>query len=147
MTSTRSTAVRVAAVLTCLGLAFAVQAEDTYKVKLYPVPSDQKTRPQLAGTATVSATLSGSKLSVTGNFDGLLSPATKAEVRAGTSPVAGVRGPVVGELMITKGTSGTISGSVDLTAQQVAAYKKGGVYIQLYSEKQQEGVLWGWLYK
>src|SRR5579884_3334541 len=120
-----------------LAITVAAQAQDTYKTKLYPVPSDQKTRPQLAGTATISATLSGNKLSVNGTFEGLLSPATKAEVRAGV--LAGVRGPVVGELMVTKATRGSISGSVDLTPQQVATLKKGGIYIQLYSEKTPEG--------
>ncbi len=128
-----------------LAISTAAQAQETYKIRLYPVPSDQKTRPQLAGAATVSATLSGSKLSVNGTFEGLLSPATKAEVRAGV--LAGVRGPVVGELMVTKATRGSISGSVDLTPQQVATLKKGGIYIQLYSEKTPEGVLWGWLLK
>jgi len=57
----------------------------------------------------------------------------------------GVRGPVVQDLTITKATSGSISGSFDLTQPQVDALRKGKMYIQLHSEKAPEGNLWGWL--
>jgi hypothetical protein len=58
---------------------------------------------------------------------------------------AGVRGPAIQDLTVSKATSGTISGSVDLTAPQVESLKKGGLYIQIQSEKAPDGVIWGWL--
>lgn len=120
-------------------------AQDAMKARLSPVPADQKTRADLAGTGSVTATLSGTKLTVNGTFDGLKSPATMAELHSAVA--AGVRGPVLAPLTVTKDTKGTITGSADLTPNQVANYHKGGLYVQLYSEKTPEGVLWGWLLK
>jgi hypothetical protein len=57
-----------------------------------------------------------------------------------------MRGPSVLELTASKGTSGTISGSLELTPQQVEALDKGSLYIQLHSEKAPEGNLRGWLF-
>jgi hypothetical protein len=56
-----------------------------------------------------------------------------------------VRGPAFAELKVTSGTSGTISGSVPLTASQVSELGKSLFYLQLHSEKAPEGNLWGWL--
>ena len=120
-------------------------AQDATKARLSPVPADQKTRADLAGSGSVTATLSGTKLTVNGTFEGLKSPATMAELRSAAA--AGVRGPVVAQLTVTKATSGSISGSADLTQPQIANYRKGGLYVQLYSERTPEGVLWGWLLK
>jgi hypothetical protein len=128
-----------------LGLTLAAQTGETYKARLSAVPADARTRPSLAGMGSASATLAASKLSVTGTFDGLLSPATTAQLRS--APAAGVRGPAIGDLMVSKATSGTISGTVDLNSQQLQSLRKGGLYIQLHSEKAPEGVLWGWLLK
>ena len=80
---------------------------------------------------------------VNGSFDGLRSPATTAQLRAGVA--AGVRGPVIQDLTISKAVAGMISGSADLTPQQIETLHKGGLYIQIASEKAPEGVLWGWL--
>ena len=134
------------ACLVLLAVTLAAQGQETYKVRLSPVPADQKTRPDLAGSGSLTATLSGTKLSINGSFEGLKAPATLAELRSG--PVAGVRGPVIATLTIAKATSGSISGSADLTPQQMANLRKNGLYVQIYSEKTQaEGVLWGWLPK
>jgi hypothetical protein len=59
--------------------------------------------------------------------------------------MAGVRGPVFADLTITKATSGTITGSADLNPQQLQYLKKGGIYVQIYTEKPTDGTLWGWL--
>ncbi|HLH43763.1 MAG TPA: CHRD domain-containing protein [Bryobacteraceae bacterium] len=135
-----------AACLIWLAAALAAQGQETYKVRLSPVPADQKTRPDLAGSGSLTATLSGNKLSITGSFEGLKAPATMAELRGGV--MAGVRGPVIAPLAITNATSGTINGSADLTPQQLTNLRKNGLYVQIYSEKTQaEGVLWGWLLK
>jgi hypothetical protein len=58
-----------------------------------------------------------------------------------------VAGPAIGDLTISKSTSGTISGSIELTPQQLTILRKGGLYVQIQSEKAPDGVLWGWLLK
>jgi hypothetical protein len=126
-----------------LAAALAAQSGENYKARLSAVAADARTRPELAGLGSASAVLAGSKLTITGSFDGLRSPATSAQLRAGVT--AGVRGSVVQELTISKSAMGTISGSADLTPQQIETLHKGGFYIQILSEKAPDGVLWGWL--
>lgn len=134
----------VAAVaLGLIAFAVALTAQQTYKARLHALPATAKTLPDLAGVGSATATLSGMKLTVNGTFEGLKSNATMAELRDGG--VAGVRGPMIGSLTITKAMKGSISGSVDLTAQQVGHLKKGGIYLQIDSEKPTDGTLWGWL--
>ena len=93
----------------------------------------------------MTAVLSGTKLSITGTFEGLKSPATIAQVHK--SPVRGVRGPVVFELAVAKtdASSGTLSGAFDVTPLQIADLEKGRLYVQLHSEKAPDGNLAGWL--
>jgi hypothetical protein len=128
--------------LCALGLSLA-QSGETYKARLTALPADARTRPELAGIGSASAVLTGSKLAITGSFDGLRSAATTAELHSAVA--AGVRGPAIHDLTVSKATGGSISGSVDLTAPQVESLKKGGLYIQIQSEKAPEGVIWGWL--
>ena len=125
------------------GLVLTAQSGETYKARLSPVPADAKTRPDLAGLGTATAVLAGTKLTVTGSFDGLKSAATIARLHLGVA--AGVRGPAMQDLTITKAPNGSISGSADLSPQQLQNLRKGGIYVQIYSEKAPEGVLWGWL--
>lgn len=119
------------------------QTQKTYKARLSPVPIDLTMTPTVAGSGAASAVLSGNTLTVNGSFDGLRSPATIAQVHKG--PVAGVRGPVVFDLTVTKATSGTIAGSVQLTPAQIADLEKRRLYLQIHSEKAPDGNLWGWL--
>ena len=125
--------------------ALSAQPPRTFRARLSPVPIDVSMQATVAGSGTVSAVLTGSKLAVTGTFDGLKSPATIAQVHKG--PVRGVRGPNVLDLAVAKtdATSGTISGTFDLTAIQIADLEKGRLYVQLHSEKAPDGNLWGWL--
>jgi CHRD domain len=134
---------RKLAIALILAAALAAQTGETYKARLSAVAADARTRPALAGTGSATATLSGSKLTVNGSFEGLLSPATSAQLHAAVA--AGVRGPVIQDLSIPKATSGMISGSMDLTPDQIEKLHKGGIYVQIQSEKAPEGVLWGWL--
>ena len=127
-----------------LGLYAFAQGNETYKARLAPLPATAKERPSMSGSGTITATLTGTKLNVNGSFEGLSAAATTADVHAGVAPMAGVRGPVVKSLTISKATNGTITGSVDLTAQQVESLKKGGLYIQVHNEKVPDGALWGW---
>ena len=73
------------------GLPSLAQSGDTYKTRLSALPADAKTRPDLAGTGSVTATLSGTKLTVNGTFEGLKTNAVSAKLQNGV--VAGVRGP------------------------------------------------------
>jgi CHRD domain len=125
------------------GTLVGAQSGRTFKARLSPVPIDVTMQATVAGSGSVSAVLTGAKLAITGNFEGLRSPATIAQVHK--SPVRGVRGPVVFDITASKGTSGTISGSLDLTPLQVTDLEKGRLYIQVHSEKAPEGNLWGWL--
>jgi hypothetical protein len=129
-----------------IGLAaLSAQQPRTFRTRLSPVPIDVSMLATVAGSGTVTAVLTGTKLVVSGTFDGLKSPATIAQLHKG--PVRGVRGPNVLDLAVTKtdAASGTIGGSFDLTAIQVADLEKGRLYVQLHSEKAPEGNLWGWL--
>jgi len=126
-----------------LALSLAAQNKETFKTRLSATPADARTRAALAGSGTASATLSGTKLTVTGSFDGLVAPATTASLHSAVA--AGVRGPAIADLTISKAVSGTIAGSVDLTPQQMTSLHKGGIYVLINSDKAPDGVLWGWL--
>lgn len=132
-------------IVAAIALSLAAQTKETFKARLSATPADARTRAALAGSGTAAAKLEGTTVSVTGSFEGLLSPATSATLNLGVA--AGVRGPVVGDLTISKATSGTISGSATLTSEQLEKAKKGGLYILIDSEKAPapDGVLWGWL--
>ena len=122
---------------------------DKYTARLGWVPTTGQDRANVTGKGTATATLSGTKLSISGTFEGLAAPATIAQLHRGVAK--GARGPtMLADLMITKATSGTISGSANLAPIDLDALKQGKLYIQVHSEK---GVapdgsnLWGWLLK
>src|SRR5262245_5805485 len=123
-------------------LSLGAQTGKTFRARLSPVPIDQAMMATIAGLGSATAVLTGSKLTVTGTFDGLKSPATIVQIHKGQR---GVRGPAVLDLQATKGTSGTISGTVDLNPQQLQDLQNARLYIQLHSEKAPDGNLWGWL--
>jgi hypothetical protein len=125
--------------------SLTAQQTKTYKARLSPVPIDVSMQATVAGAGSVTAVLTGAKLAVTGTFDGLKSAPTIAQIHKG--PVRGVRGPNVLDLTVTKSdaTAGTLSGSFDLNAVQIADLEKGRLYVQLHSEKAPDGNLWGWL--
>lgn len=133
----------MAAVVTWLAPHAIAQGQERYKIRLATVPADGGMRDAVAGTGAASAVLAGAKLTITGTFQGLRSPATVARVHQG--PVRGVRGAAVAELTVAKATSGAVSGSLDLTPEQVTSLQKGRLYIQISSEKAPEGNLWGWI--
>jgi len=118
------------------------QPAKTYRARLSSVPMDLAMAATIAGSGSATAVLSGSKLTVTGTFDGLKSPATIVQLHKGQR---GVRGPAVLDLQATKGTSGTILGTLDLNPQQIQDLQNARLYIQLHSEKAPDGNLWGWL--
>ncbi len=121
------------------------QSTRNYKARLSPVPVDIAMMANITGSGSATAVLADNKLTITGTFDGLKSPATIAQVHKG--PVTGVRGPVVFDLVVTGTTSGTIKGTLTLTPVQIADLDKRRLYIQIHSEKAPEGNLWGWLFE
>ena len=130
-------------VATLLILALtAVQAQSQFRARLAPVPIDLVMQRAISGGGTVTATLTGSKLSIAGTFADLKTPATFAKVHVGPK---GIRGPAVLELTVSTATSGTMAGTFDLTPGQLDDLRTSRLYIQLHSEKAPDGNLWGWL--
>lgn len=109
------------------------------------MPIDGKSAPKTAGLGSVTATLAGSKLTLNGSFQGMRGNATEAHLLE--SKVTGVRGAPIADLTVSKAESGSLSGTVDLKAEQVDALKKGRLYVQIHSEAAPEGNVWGWLLK
>ncbi len=56
-----------------------------------------------------------------------------------------MRGASLAELTVSKAMSGTVTGSLDLTREQVQSLQNGRLYVQISSEKAPDGNLWGWL--
>jgi hypothetical protein len=129
--------------LTLAATALDAQGTRSYRARLSPVPLDAAMMATVAGSGSVTATLTGTKLSVAGTFEGLRSPATVARIHKG--PKTGVRGEPILDLVVSTGTSGTISGAFDLNPAQASELGQGRYYIQLHSEKAPDGNLWGWL--
>jgi CHRD domain-containing protein len=120
----------------------SAQGAKNYRARLSPVPMDLAMAATVAGSGSATAVLNGSKLTVTGTFEGLKSPATIVQLHRGQR---GVRGPAILDLQATKATNGTISGTVDLNPQQLQDLQNSRLYVQLHSERAPDGNLWGWL--
>ena len=141
-----------------IAAAATAQTGDKYTARLSMVPAaNAAQQANVVGKGTATAVLAGNKLTVSGSFEGLPAPATAARVHQGVAK--GARGKAIADLTITKGTSGTLSGSLTLTPEQLEALKAGRLYVQVHSEKgipaEQGKVqadvdnsnLWGWLLK
>jgi hypothetical protein len=115
----------------------------TFHARLSTVPIDLAMARTIAGSGSVTATLEGRTLVVTGTFSGLKSPATVVRLHRG--PNRGLRGPAIGDLTATGAVAGEISGRVELATAQVEDLRRGRLYVQLHSEGAAEGNLWGWL--
>jgi hypothetical protein len=118
--------------------------KETFRTRLSPVPIDISMMATIAGSGSLTATLLGKQLTVQGTFAGLRSPATTAQIHRGAK---GIPGPVVAglELSVVKAEKGEISGTVELTPDQIADLKSGRLYVQIQSERAPDGNLWGWL--
>ena len=137
-------------VATVLAAASAgAQSGDKYTARLGWVPTaGAADRANVTGKGAATAVLSGRKLTITGSFEGLAAPATVARLHRGIAK--GARGNPIADLTITKAASGMLSGSIDLTMDQLESLKQGKLYVQIHSGK---GVapdgsnLWGWFLK
>lgn len=135
---------RVSILAVVLALSSVVQAQaPQYRARLSIVPIDLAMQATIAGSGAVTATLKGSTLTINGTFTGLKTAATVARLHR--SPRTAMRGVPIGDLTATAGTSGTISGSIELTRDQIEDLAAGRLYVQLHSEKAPDGNLWGWL--
>jgi len=141
-------AIVLLAALLWLTNSAAAQSEQKFKTRLSPVPALGIQPATVAGVGSASATLTGRKVTVIGSFEKMASPATVGHLCLGQLP--GVRGESVFDLTVSKtgdGTSGTFSGTFDLTPEQIDALKKGRFYVQIHSEGAPNGHLLGWLLK
>jgi hypothetical protein len=120
-----------------------LRTEEKFKARLSPVGIEAAKRAEITGSGSVAAVLAGAQLSITGSFDGMQSPATRAQVHQGVA--TGVRGPAIGDLTVSRAPGGSITGILSLTAEQVESLRKGKLYVQIDSEKSPDGNLWGWL--
>jgi hypothetical protein len=136
----------VAAALMSVAIPLAgAQGGEKFTARLIWVPITGANRADVTGKGTATATLTGTTLAITGSFEGLAAPATVARLHEGVAK--GARGPAIADLTISKGVSGTIAGSVELTKAQLESLRQGKLFVQVHSEK---GVapdgsnLWGW---
>src|SRR5215510_15543336 len=139
----------IALAVALVAISVAAQSGDKYTARLGWVPTaGANDRANVTGKGNATAVLAGRKLTITGTFEGLAAPATVARLHRGISK--GARGNPIADLTITKAASGMLSGSVDLTMDQLESLKQGKLYVQVHSEK---GVapdgsnLWGWFLK
>ena len=135
-------AVLVGAVTLWLGVSASAQKPQTFKARLSVVPIEASSAANITGRGSITAVLTDTKLSITGTFEGLRTPATAAHVHRGSR---GVRGPALFDLTVAKATSGAVSGTVALTPAQVDELRKGMFYVQIHSTGAPDGNLWGWL--
>ena len=139
---------RLRVALTALAMTIAVPVTapaqaPVYRARLSVVPLDVAMQSTIAGVGSATATLKGTTLTITGTFSGLKTNATVARLHR--SPRTAMRGPAIGDLTAAAATSGAISGTIELTKQQIDDLAAGRLYLQLHSEKAPEGNLWGWL--
>jgi len=144
-----ATAVFLAAALLSLlpaGAAQNAQNGESFKVRLSPVPISVAMMSTIAGYGSLTATLKGRQLTVEGTFEGLRSPATTVQIHRGPK---GIPGPSIADLnlTVTKAEKGTVSGTLELTPDQIADLRNGRLYVQIQSERAPDGNLWGWLLK
>lgn len=124
-------------------LALAPARADTFETRLSPSPLTDGTRINITGEGSALVQWDGNILSVSGNFSGLASNATSAEIYDG--PGIGIPGPKAFDLSVTQDKSGMIWGSLTLTRKQLTELRAGHLYVQINSEKAPDGNLTGWL--
>jgi hypothetical protein len=139
------------ALLVALGLTAAAgltlaQSSDTFDAHLSWVPISLAEQRDVGGQGAVMATLSRSRLSIEGRFEGLPAPATAARLHQSTA--TGASGPAFAELEIPRTVAGRFEGDIELDRGQRTALVAGHIYIQLHAERgvaPDNAVLRGWL--
>jgi CHRD domain len=116
---------------------------DEFRARLGRVPVDSRTQSEIVGLGHAMAELDGNRLTIEGDFGGLGGAATAARIYMGAA--LGARGPAIGSLNVESAREGALTGSIDLSPEQIAALRAGRLYIQIDSEVAPDGNLWGWL--
>jgi hypothetical protein len=141
-----------------LGAACTMSGEEeVYHARLSRFPQIGGTP---AGLGEATATLRGTTLEVTGSYEALTHQAGgRGRGGGGPMPVAasaaslmsaeltGMAGDHLADLSVEPtgdGSSGGISGTVELSAEQVEMLRSGRIYAQIDSEPAPDGHLWGW---
>src|SRR5215204_6134659 len=108
--------VLIAVMVLSWGAAWSVTAQtgDKFTARLGWVPiAGPNDRANISGKGAVTAALAGTRLTLSGTFEGLPGPATVARLHRGVAK--GARGPVIADLTLTKaatGNGGTLAGTV-----------------------------------
>jgi hypothetical protein len=131
---------RVAALVLAVLVVSSAQAQTTqYRARLSVVPIDVAMQSTIAGSGSATAILKGNTLTINGTFSGLKTAATVARVHR--SPRTGMRGVPIGDLTATAETSGAISGSIELTKEQIDDSGRGtAVYPSCIARKRPTGI-------
>lgn len=144
--------------ITAIGLlCFAVSpvgaAAQTYTTHLESIALNPAQRPNVNGEGDVRAVLDGHNLMISGTFQRLPTPATRARIFRGV--VVGAPGDPILDLTVSPDTSGTISGTEKLSSEQVRALREERLYIQIDlvgapgtvsgAFSAPNGTVWGWL--
>lgn len=132
-----------------IGALISLRASaETFTAELGWVPIGGAERTEVSGQGAATATLTNTRLSITGSFEGLPAKVTGAKLHQGVAMGARGGGTVVAQLRVSGDASGTLTGDVRLTAEQVVALNAGQLYVQIYSEKgvlPDHDTLFGWL--
>ena len=128
-----------------IGAVIALQAgaQQSYKVRLRPVPIEASTAANTTGAGEATAQLAGTQAHRARQLRGLERRRDLARLHQGA--VMGVRGPAIADVTVPAATNGNFSAEVTLTAAQVEGLRQGHVYLQIHSETAPDGNLWGWL--
>jgi hypothetical protein len=129
----------------CAALLLATPAlAASYEAELDPAPFDATNRADVIGSiGNLTATLDGNTLTVKGTFSNFTSPATGGSFRIGLAK--GVPGDAIGNLTVEHARQGAFSGTIKLSAAQLAALKREALYVRIDSEKSPDGNVQGWL--
>ena len=116
---------------------------NSFRARLSPLPVSGRTVRTITGVGQIRATLDGNRLTVTGTYRGMSSRATAAHLHLGTP---GRPGPVARRLEVTTSPEGEVTGTAELTDEQVAALQAQSLYVQIHSEENPGGELRGWIF-
>lgn len=132
----------LAGVVVLLGGVPHAQTSQEFRGRLSVLPIDFTTAPSMSGQGEAHATLTGPTLVITGEFEGLSSPATAAHIHQ--APPAR-RGAVAFTLDVADERRGTLAGTFTLDAAGQEALRDGNYYVQIHTENNRSGELRGWL--
>lgn len=130
-------------VISIFFLITTVQAQDIYRARLSPMPTTPQTVSTILGEGEVILTLNGNSLTIDGTFTGMSSVATGAHIHNGPPAQPG---PVIHTLEITENSSGSLTGTLTLSEEEIESLRNNEFYIQVHTESNPPGELRGWVF-